>query len=356
MKSAVFYGNEQIKIEERPNAKVGPRMAKAKIAYCAICGSEANLFSHPRMGQPNKRIAELGLENQGPFAWGHECAGVIVEVGKEVTALKVGDRVAINPIVSCGKCHYCRNGLGNICEAGYALIGSALDGGMAETICLPQENFYVIPDDMTLEDASLVQCGAVSFGSVMDSGIKMGETALVIGVGTIGLMTVQALLVAGARRIIAADIAPHKLQMAKDFGATHTIDAKEDVCAFVRELTDGRGVDFVYECAGAEASMLNAVMCVRKRGTIMVESVFYDKVPVPGIPFLQREVNVTTSVSPFAGRYDYMVELAHQGKMDAKKLLTKRVDLDHTLDGFHALRDDKSQIKVMIDVDPSLGK
>lgn len=354
MKRAVFYGKSIIKVEEGPIPKPKPGWVTMKVAYCAVCGSEVNLFYLPRMAQalPFHMIGEMG-----PFAMGHECAGVVYEVGTGVTRVRPGDRVAVQPILSCNECSYCRDGLGNLCEKGYGLIGSVCDGGMAEYICLPERNFYPIPDDMKLEDAALVQCGAVSFGSVICSGIKLGETALVIGVGTIGLMTVEACKVAGARTIIACDMDENKLNYARALGATRTVNVKqEDLRQVVMELTGGKGVDFVYECAGVESTVADAVFCVRKMGTIMMESVFYGKIPIPGIPFLQKMCTVTTAVSPFVGNYDFMIELAYQRKMTSDRLITQHVDLEGIADGIHRLKSEPGQMKIMINVDPSLGK
>ena len=354
MRRAVFYGEEVIKLEESPEPSVRPGWAKMKVAYCAVCGSEVNLFSKPRFTQalPHPVFGQMG-----PFALGHECAGVITEVGEGVTWVKAGDRVAVQPIVGCGECFYCKKGLSNLCEKGYALMGSAFDGGMADYICMPAENYYIIPDDMTLEAASLVQCGAVSFGSVINSGLTMGSTALVIGVGTIGLMTVQACQAAGASLIIACDLEPHKLAYAKELGATHIVNGKEeDLRAVVKKLTDGLGVDFVYECAGAPSTVADAVACVRKEGTIMMESVFYDKVPLPGIAFLQSEARIMTAVSPFTHNYAFMVDLAYRGKMTSDKLITQRCQLEDVAQAIRNLKLLPEQMKIMIEVDPSLGK
>ena len=354
MKRAVFYGESVIKVEESPEPQVKPGWVKMKVAYCAICGSEVNLFPKPRFTQalPFHLIGETG-----PFAMGHECAGVVTEVGEGVSRLCAGDRVAVQPILSCDECDYCRQGLGNLCEKGYGLLGSVCDGGMAEYICLPERNFFPIPDDMKLENAALVQCGAVSFGSVICSGISMGQTALVIGVGTIGLMTVEACKVAGARTIIACDMDQNKLNYAKDLGANRIVNVREEhLRNIVMALTDGRGVDYVYECAGAESTVADAVFCVRKQGTIMMESVFYDKVPIPGIPFLQKMPFITTAVSPFVGNYDYMIELAYQRKMTSDRLITQHVDLEGIVDGLNRLKTEPGQMKIMIDVDPSLGE
>ncbi|MDO5712904.1 MAG: alcohol dehydrogenase catalytic domain-containing protein [Tissierellia bacterium] len=352
MKRAVFYGNEVIEIEESPEPIVKARDVKVKIAYCAICGSEGNLFSKPLF---TNHLPHPLIGKKGPFSLGHECSGIVTEIGKDVDRVSVGDKVAIQPIISCGTCDFCRKGLGNLCEEGYALLGSATDGGMSEYISLPEENVYSIPEDMTLENASLVQCGAVSFGAVMDSGIKMGDTALVIGAGTIGLMTAQGLEVAGARRILVADLFEPKLILAKTLGATDIINVKkEDLYTVVMDLTKGKGVDFVFECAGVEETVATALKCVRKQGTIMITSAFYNHVPLPGIPFLLSSATIKTTISPFVGRYDYMIELAYHRKMTPQTLITKYVDLDHTLEGFLALKNDPSQIKVMIEVDPSL--
>lgn len=354
MRRAVFYGEGVIKMEESPEPIVRPGWAKMKVAYCAVCGSEVNLFNKPRHTQslPHPIFGEMG-----PFALGHECAGIISEVGEGVTHVKVGDRVAVQPIVSCGECRYCKQGLANLCEKGYALMGAAYDGAMADYICMPESNYVVIPDDMTLESASLVQCGAVSFGSVMNSGIRMGNTALVIGVGTIGLMTVQACQAAGASLIIACDLEDHKLEYAKELGATHVVNVKEqNIVDVVKQYTNGWGVDFVYECAGAPSTVADAVACVRKEGTIMMESVFYDKVPLPGIPFLQSEAKIMTAVSPFTHNYDFMVDLAYRGKMTSEKLITQRCKLEDVAQAIRNMKILPKQMKIMIEVDPSLGK
>jgi len=354
MKRAVFYGNEVIKVEESPEPKLRKGWAKMKVAYCAVCGSELSLFKMPRFTQslPHGVVGEIG-----PFAMGHECAGIITEVGEGVTGVKKGDRVAVQPILGCGECYHCKKGLENLCDNGYGLLGSVIDGGMGEFICLPERNFLAIPDDMTLEAASLVQCGAVSFGSVIQSGITMGSTALVIGVGTIGLMTVQACITAGASKIFACDLMQHKLDYAKELGANRVVNVSEENIREVIALeAKGRGVDFVYECAGAPSTIADAIACVKKEGTVMLESVFYDKIPLQGIPFLQRQAKLMTCVSPFVHNYDFMIDLAYRGKMTSDKLITKRTNLEGISDAIKAMSTEEKQMKIMVEVDTSLGK
>jgi len=288
------------------------------------------------------------------FPLGHEVSGVVAEVGEGVTRFQPGDRVAVQPLVSCGKCYACRKGWYNLCEK-KEMIGVTLPGGMAEYLCVPEIQVFPIADDMPLLDAALVQCGAFSFGGVMQSGLTLGDTCAVIGAGTCGLMAIQAAKAAGATQIIATDRSDFKLELARMMGATHVLNVKrEDVRNRVLELTDGVGVDYAFDTAGMDNTLDEALACVRPNGTavVMVNDYDYDETYTFHCnDFWSKQVTIKCAFSPYVGQYAKMIELARRNVMDARPLVTRIIGLDDVeQEGFLALERDPNQIKIVIKI------
>ena len=216
MRAAVLKDNYRIVLEDVKEPSPGPGEVKIQVRVTGICGSEVHAFkgTHPY--------------RKPPVILGHELAGDIVEVGSDVEGLKVGDRVTVEPQIGCERCYMCRRGLNNLCESKIVLGTQEWPGSFAEYIIAPAKVVYRLPDGLSYEEGVMVEPLAVGVHAVRWSEMGLGDSVLVLGAGTIGLVTIMAARQAGARRIFATDVLDFNLAKAKELGATHTINVRQE--------------------------------------------------------------------------------------------------------------------------------
>jgi len=250
---------------------------RVKISACAICHSDITFID-------GKWGGDL------PALYGHEAAGTVAELGEGVTGFSVGDHVLVSLIRSCGECFYCKNGEGTFCtkswdrdaksplkdkngvSVGYGMHTAAF----AEQVVVDASQVVGVPADMKLDVASLLACGVITgAGAVLNTAkVTKGSTVVVIGIGGVGVNALQGAKIAGATTIIAVDMVDSKLELAKQFGATHTFSAKrDDLVEAIKEINNGRGADYTFASVGAASVMELAVTMCRPGGTaVFVES------------------------------------------------------------------------------------
>ncbi|HQZ22491.1 MAG TPA: galactitol-1-phosphate 5-dehydrogenase [Thermoflexales bacterium] len=225
-----------------------------RVHASSICGSDIHRY--------------VRGHREYPMILGHESAGVIAQVGAGVSADKLGKHAAIIPLVPCFECPQCQRGLYSACQK-YSFIGSRRAGGFAQFVELPERNAFIIPDELSFEDAALIEPSTVARHFLDRGGFMRGQTALVLGAGSIGLMTVQWLRILGASQIFCSDVVDENLQAARELGAHITLNAKQvDVAAEVKRLT-GDGVDVALEVAGVPQTLAQAVQAARPRGAVV---------------------------------------------------------------------------------------
>ncbi len=257
---------------ERP--AVGPDDVLVGVRACGICGSDVHGYD----GSTGRRIP--------PLVMGHESAGVVVEVGKNVSSVRPGDHVALDSLLSCGECELCRNGQTNMC-AGRRILGVACQefrqqGAFAEFVVAPEKAVFAVPDDLAFEHAALVEPVSVALHAVGRLRIDWGDSAAVVGSGMIGLLVIQALKIAGCGEVIAIDLDEGRLRLAAELGATATINAATcDPVAAVLERTGGRGVDVALEVVGAAQPIATAIGSVRRGGQVGLVGNLSPEVPLP---------------------------------------------------------------------------
>lgn len=245
-----------------------------RLAACAVCHSDIS-YLEGAWGGPL------------PAVYGHEAAGIVDRVGPGVRGVAPGDRVAVTLIRSCGSCYFCVQGDPVFCETtfrlddegplrsadGEAIAQGLRTGAFAESVTVHSSQVAHLPSDVPLESASLLGCGVLTgVGAVLNTAkVTVGASVVVVGTGGVGLNSVQAAALAGARLIVAVDLSADKREVARRFGATHAIDpAGEDTRAAVRRLTEGRGADFVFVCVGARAAVEQSLGLVRRAGTVVI--------------------------------------------------------------------------------------
>ncbi|KAL9611927.1 MAG: hypothetical protein Q9167_003450 [Letrouitia subvulpina] len=268
MKALRFYGQRDLRIEDVEIPKCGKNQVKVKPAYVGICGTDL----HEYIGGANiiPTTPHPITNEKVPLTLGHEFSGVIEEVGEDVSDVKIGDRVVVQPIIYDGTCGACRDGYINCCDNNGFVGLSGWGGGLSEHVVVPRKAVYAVPEKVPLEVAALVEPLAVAWHAVNISPFKKGDSVLVLGGGPIGLAVVQSLKARGAEMIIVSEVSPRRKEFAKQFGASHVLDpTKDDIVARVRDICGGSGANVAFDAAGVQAGLDQAILAIRARGTLV---------------------------------------------------------------------------------------
>lgn len=334
MKAAVWYGEKDIRVQERQLKELSSDDVKVKVAWAGICGSDLHAYLHPD-SVPMERGTVLG----------HEFSGVVEEVGSDVTELKKGDRVCIYPMMF-------ENQENALYERFVTLdaVGAQIDGGFAEYTIIPQNSVFKVPEELSLERAALVEPASVAYQAVKDAGIEEGDIVTVYGAGPIGLFSIAAAKAQGAKQVIAIDIAEERLKIAEAMGADTTIDStKTNPVETIRKMYP-EGADVSIEAAGVADTFTQSIQSTRVRGTVMIVS-FHTQSLEFNVPqnLLFTGVNIMGSVGYGNDTYNQVMNELASGALASEPIITSKITLDHIKeDGFEKLIQDKSQEKILI--------
>ena len=258
MKSAVWYGRADVRIEDVPEPRVNSDEILVKVKTVGICGSDAHAFE----GKSKRRVPPLVL--------GHEFAGVVADVGAEVHDFQNGDRIVVEPVISCGRCESCKEGRRNSCPD-MRLIGLHTHGAFAEYVAVPADTCYELPENVSFDEAAFVEPLAVATHAINMTPTKIGDELLVVGSGVIGLLVLQVARHRVGGNVFVSDLIEFKLDLAKRLGANAIINPRrEDATKIVRQLTSGRGVDAVIEAVGVQDTLEYALAVVKKGGHVTI--------------------------------------------------------------------------------------
>jgi L-iditol 2-dehydrogenase len=343
IKAAMLYGPYDIRIEEVDAPEIKPNEVLVRIRAVGICGSDVLFYK-------NGRIGKFVVEE--PLAMGHESAGEIIAVGTEVSDRHVGQRVTIEPGFPCRLCEYCKSGRYNLCPRVVFLSCPPYTGTFQEQVAVPADFTYVLPDNMSFEEGALIEPLAVGVHATLRAGVKVADSIGVLGVGPVGLLVLQAAKASGATRIIAVDAHSNRLDMARHLGATDIINFREtNPVAAVNELTNGEGLDVVFEVAGRPESLRNAITMAKPGGVIaMVGNLPVVSTEIPVMEILEKELDIK-GVFRYANAYPSAIELVSRGVVDLASLVTHRFPLSQLDDAlrFSDEHQDKT-IKVIVEV------
>lgn len=352
MKAALWYGKNDVRVEEIAEPSVKAGSVKIKVKWCGICGSDLHEYLGGPIfipvGQPHPLSKDVA-----PVVLGHEFSGEVVEVGEGVTKFSAGDRVIVEPIVACGKCAACREGKYNLCSSlgFHGLCGGG--GGFAEYTVFPEEFIHKIPDDMTYEKAALVEPMAVALHSIRVGKFLTGNTALVLGSGPIGLATIECLKAAGAKLIIVLQRKSIRQEYAKRAGADVVLDPNEvNIVEEVKKLTGGIGVDAAFETTGSELGFNIGIESIKFEGTLVITSIWEKEISFNPNVLVFSEKNV---VGTIAYRHEFPATIAQMsdGRVKADGYITKKIALDDIVkEGFGALTGPEKKMHVKIIVTP----
>lgn len=316
MKASVMYEQGKFEYKEIKEESLGEKDIKIKVQACGICGSDIHKM-------------QTRWKYGFPAVIGHEFSGEVVEIGSKVTKFSLGDRVACVPFIPCEKCHYCKQSLYSMCE-NYKMIGSQSYGGFAEYAVVPENNAISI-GNLEYKKASLVEPLAVVMHAIMGIDIQLGDSIVILGAGTIGMLAMQAALAAGAGKVIVVDIDDTKLQLAKKLGAEHTINpVEEDLEKAVYSYTNNLGADISLECAGSIITQEQALLLTKKHGKVGYLGIAYKDVTLKEKAFesiFRKELTLkgfwNSYSAPFPGReWENAIKLITTGKIDVESLVT----------------------------------
>jgi 2-desacetyl-2-hydroxyethyl bacteriochlorophyllide A dehydrogenase len=308
---------EPLEAQDIPIPFISTNAVLVRVKAAGICHSDA----HYRAGVSPVRPLPLTL--------GHEVAGVIAEVGSDVENFKPGDRVCLHYLVTCGSCEYCHQGSEQFCTSA-SMIGKYRDGGYAEFISIPARSVFRLPDEIPFEQGAIMMCSAAtSFHAFRKVRLTPGESVAIFGVGGLGTSAVQLAKALGALDVYAIDINPHKLEMAKVYGAIPINAEENDPVEEIRKITNGRGVDVALELIGLSLTMEQAIKSVAVFGRVGMVGLGNQTISVdPYNQLLMREAEIIGVADHLAQELPILIEFVQRGKLDLSKVISETIPLD----------------------------
>ena len=344
MKNKVSYmdGPLNFGYAEQPMPEPKPGEVVIEVEYVGVCGSDLHFFETGKIG-PRDILGKQTL--------GHEAAGTVYQVGEGVENLRVGDRVAIEPGIACGSCRYCKEGLYNLCPSVRFISSNPYQGAMQKFFAHPAHLCFKLPENVTTLEGALIEPLAVGLHAARQAGVRLGDSAVILGAGCIGLTTLLAAKSMGASRIIVTDLCDNRLEVAKRLGATDVINSKEvDATAEILRLTGGEGADIVFETAGSRFTAAQTGALARRAGTIMIVGNVFGETPFNFHQISTKEVTVKT-VFRYRNIYPLAIRAIESGQIDVKAIASHIFPFDRIEEGLlKALHEKDTVVKAVIQV------
>ncbi len=341
MRGVIIHGPKDLRVEEVTATPLGPHDVRVRIEAGGICGSDLHYYNHGGFGT---------IRLQEPMALGHEIAGTVDEVGSAVSLIAAGTRVAVNPSQPCNDCRYCRAGQHNQC-LNMRFMGSAMrfphvQGGFRESITIDEGQAIPIAPTMTMAEAAMAEPLAVCLHAAHQAGSLLGAKVLVTGCGPIGSLAVVAARYAGASEIVATDVSSYPLSIARQLGATKTINVAEEPQGLAPYTQEKGTFDVLFEASGNEAALRSALDALRPGGIIVQLGLGGDmKLPMNIIVAKELQIRGTFR---FDEEFRLAVDLMGSGLIDVKPLLTQSIPYDQAVDAFTLASDRSQAMKVQL--------
>ena len=320
MKAMLLTDYKKLELVDIPKPEFQSNELLIRVEACGICGSDI----HGWDGSSGRR--------KPPLVMGHEAAGVIEEVGSSVTKFEAGERVTFDSMVSCGRCDSCFSGSLNLCE-NRQVMGVACDefrrnGAFAEYVVVPEHIAFRFPEQLKFEHAAMVEPVSIAIHAANITPIQLGDSALVVGSGMIGLLVVQAARLAGCSTVIAVDLDDQKLEIAKSLGADLALNAKnDDVLEQVLAYTGGKGADVSFEVVGATPTVKSAIECTRRGGAVTLVGNLAPQIDLPLQSVVTREIRLQGSCAS-NGEYPQCIDYLTRGDIKVDPLITAKAKLE----------------------------
>ena len=343
MSNKTFYMTELEKLEvgEAPMPKIGPDDVLIKMQSVGVCGSDLHYY---RSGSIGNFVVKF------PFILGHEAAGIVFDVGENVSTLKKGDRVCMEPGVPCMKCEECLTGHYNLCKDVRFWATPPYDGVLSEYVSHPAAFTFKIPDNMSFTEGALVEPLAIGLHACNQGGVKLGHTVVVMGAGCIGLVSLLAAKAYGATKIIVGDVIDKRLNKARELGAIAFNTKEVDFAAKVLELTGGRGADVCIDCAGFSATVDACLTAAKPAGTVIIVGLGEDRVDGFNTSMMSTKELTVKSIFRYRNLYPTAINAIADGRIDVEAIVSHRFKFDDTIEAFATChRDIRNVVKGVIE-------
>jgi len=338
MKVAMYYNNNDVRIEEMPIPKIDDNELLVKVQVCGICGSD---------------VMEWYRVKKAPRVLGHEMAGDIVKVGKNVKKFKVGDRIFVSHHVPCNTCSFCKNDQHTLCKTLHST--NFYPGGFAEYLKVPEINIdrgvLILPEEMSYEEGAFIEPLACAVRGMRIAGMKAGLSVLVLGSGVAGLLNIKLAKVMGASKIFATDIDDFRLKTAKNMGADIVINAKENVSEELKKHNNEKLADLVILSAGVPSAAKQAMDSVAAGGTILFFAPTEPgvEIPFPMFNLWNKQVKIVSTYAGAPRDLKESIELIKSKKVNVTDMITHRFPLNKAAEGFKLAAQAKDSIKIIIE-------
>jgi L-iditol 2-dehydrogenase len=333
MRVSVLRGAGDLVVEDRPAPVPGHHDVLVQVASVGVCGSDVHYFEHGRIGS---HVVEA------PLVLGHEASGVVVEVGASVTRLTVGQRVSVEPGVPDFSCAQCLAGRYNLCEDMRFYATPPIDGAFAELVTVHEQFAHPVPDTLSDDAAALLEPLSVGLWACRKGEVGAGTRVLVTGAGPVGLVAMQSALALGAASVTVTDVNPHRLALARELGATDTLDVSASPVS-----SSGLSVDVLLECSGNPPATADAIRAVAPAGRVVLVGMGGDEMTLPVSRIQERELTVTGTFR-YAHTWPAAIALAASGRVQLDRLVTGHYGLDQVRDALTAARTDAHAVKPVV--------
>ena len=343
-RAAYMTGLNKLEIREIEVPVPKEKQVLVKLEYVGICGSDVHYLEHGKIGD---------FIVNGDFILGHECAGTIVAIGSKVENLKVGDKVALEPGITCGQCEFCKTGRYNLCPDVEFLATPPYHGCFMNYIAFPETMAFKLPDRISTKEGALVEPLAVGMHAAKQGNVKLGDSVVILGSGTIGLVTLLACKAFGATDITVVDVIPKRLEYAKKLGATTVINATEvDVLAEIDKLTNQQGVDIVIETAGSAKTIAQTPYLIKNGGCIVLVGMApQDIIEFNFAKIMAKEAEIK-SVFRYRNIYPQAIKAIEKGIIDISGIITHEFSFDEVAKAFDfAINHKQEVVKAVIKID-----
>jgi L-iditol 2-dehydrogenase len=335
-KAAFMTGIKKMELRGIDMPKPESGEVLVKLEYVGICGSDIHYLEQGKIGD---------YVVEGDFILGHETAGTVVAVADDVTSHRPGDRVALEPGATCGKCEYCKSGRYNLCPEVKFLATPPHHGCLMTYIAFPAELAFKLPENVTTEEGALIEPLAVGLEAASVSGVSIGDSVTILGSGCIGLCTLLACKARGATEVFVVDVLEKRLAKAIEIGTDVAINAKHvDVVERILELTGGKGTDKVIETAGTVETTQQTVDIVKRGGEILIVGMGAES----NFPFnfgeLMSKVAEIKTIFRYKNQFPVAIAAVSSGQIDIKKILTHEFDFDEVPEAFKQNIEKKGEI------------
>jgi len=340
MKALVYRGPRSLALEEVARPAPAEREVLVRVAATGICGSDV----HGYLGLTGRRIP--------PLIMGHEFCGTVEELGRGVEGVRAGDRVVVEPVISCGACSFCRQGLTNLCPGRRFFGVMEFNGSMAELVAVPARLLHRMPQGMSPAMGAMVEPVGVAHRAVSRvGGLIAGSTVLVVGAGTIGLLILALTKLHRPRRVLVSDLNERRLALASSLGADVTLHpSRGSAVEAVREHTDGQGADVSFEAVGASATVEQALACLRPRGTCVWVGNSQKEIRLDMQSAVTRELGVLGSYIYTSEQFREAIGLLERREIDVEPIISCRAPLDRGPELFAALSEPNTDlVKVVLE-------